>query len=418
MKFSGENKRLIDIIRYFCNMMNLSSYIERLLLDNDCVIIPEIGGFIAQTISAAYDEKQQLFIPPMRTVGFNAKLTSNDGLLIHAVMQQENLSYDDASKVVKQMSKEVLSTLHESGSIRFANVGTLRLNVYNRFEFSPEFQIASPALTGFEPFRIAPLSMLPKMEEKTSTVSVDTRKNLYEIHINRTFVHTLTAAAAAIALLFILSTPVKNTYVESSNYAQVMPIDLFQQIENRSMNVTPVKENAVQPAEAATILPEAADKALLALSEEDIADSIRKIRTKEVKVVPKKENAPQAGDSQSQAQKAKKEQTDTPKVKESATNAKQTDAAQAQAAQPSAVQVKATPFHLIVAGGISEATADKLVQKLKADGHFQAVKLQSAPEKYRVSIQAYSDRETAEQELTELRKNPSYKDAWLLVKRH
>ena len=35
-------------------MIELSRHIESLLLDNDCVIVPELGGFIAHYQSAYY----------------------------------------------------------------------------------------------------------------------------------------------------------------------------------------------------------------------------------------------------------------------------------------------------------------------------------------------------------------------------
>ena len=39
---------------YFCNMIELSKHIEVLLLENDCVIVPGLGGFIAHKRQAAY----------------------------------------------------------------------------------------------------------------------------------------------------------------------------------------------------------------------------------------------------------------------------------------------------------------------------------------------------------------------------
>jgi NAD(P)-dependent dehydrogenase (short-subunit alcohol dehydrogenase family) len=46
-------------------------------LDNDCVIVPGFGGFMAHNIPAKYDEENCIFIPPMRIVGFNPQLTMN-----------------------------------------------------------------------------------------------------------------------------------------------------------------------------------------------------------------------------------------------------------------------------------------------------------------------------------------------------
>ena len=55
---------------------------------------------------------------------------------------------------------------------------------------------------------------------------------------------------AAIVLFFAFSTPVENTDVQKNNYAQLLPSELFEQIEKQSVAVTPVyvKNDAAQQA--------------------------------------------------------------------------------------------------------------------------------------------------------------------------
>ena len=55
-------------------MIELERHIEILLLDNDCVIVPEFGGFMAQHTNARYSEVDNTFLPPIRTIGFNPQL--------------------------------------------------------------------------------------------------------------------------------------------------------------------------------------------------------------------------------------------------------------------------------------------------------------------------------------------------------
>ena len=59
-------------------MIELARHIEILLLENDCVIVPELGGFIAHYQPAYYAESDNIYFPPMRTIGFNPQLTMND----------------------------------------------------------------------------------------------------------------------------------------------------------------------------------------------------------------------------------------------------------------------------------------------------------------------------------------------------
>ena len=66
-------------------MIELARHIEILLLENDCVIIPDFGGFIAHYQPARYIKEENLYLPPVRTIGFNPQLTINDGLLVNRI---------------------------------------------------------------------------------------------------------------------------------------------------------------------------------------------------------------------------------------------------------------------------------------------------------------------------------------------
>ena len=70
--------------RNFAHVIELERHIEILLLSNDCVIVPNLGGFVAHNIEARYQEQEQLFLPPLRTLGFNPQLTINDSLLVQS----------------------------------------------------------------------------------------------------------------------------------------------------------------------------------------------------------------------------------------------------------------------------------------------------------------------------------------------
>ena len=77
-------------------MIKLDRHIEILLLENDCVIVPGLGGFVAHHVSARYDEQDGLFLPPYRTLGFNAQLRMNDSLLVQSYVDAYELSYPEA----------------------------------------------------------------------------------------------------------------------------------------------------------------------------------------------------------------------------------------------------------------------------------------------------------------------------------
>ena len=58
----------------FAPVIELNRHIEILLLNNDCVIVPNLGGFMAHHVEARYEEDEQAFLPPLRTLGLTLSL--------------------------------------------------------------------------------------------------------------------------------------------------------------------------------------------------------------------------------------------------------------------------------------------------------------------------------------------------------
>ena len=83
-------------------MIELSQHIENLLLENDCVVIPRLGGFIAHYQPATYVEEEGLFLPPTRVVGFNPQLRMNDGLLVQSFMDVYGTNFSDANRMIER----------------------------------------------------------------------------------------------------------------------------------------------------------------------------------------------------------------------------------------------------------------------------------------------------------------------------
>ncbi len=78
------------------NETQLNTQIIDLLFEHDCVIIPGFGGFVAQYSAANFEEKNQTFTPPSKSILFNKNLINNDGLLAHKYVSIYQLTYDEA----------------------------------------------------------------------------------------------------------------------------------------------------------------------------------------------------------------------------------------------------------------------------------------------------------------------------------
>ncbi len=120
--------------------MTIATYIHDLLYRHDCVIVPNFGGFITNTIGAKIHEVTHTFYPPTKQISFNAHLRHNDGLLVNYIAKAENISFGEASekitKVVTNWKKEI-----QSDAVFLDKIGQLLLNEKKQFVFEPSKDI-------------------------------------------------------------------------------------------------------------------------------------------------------------------------------------------------------------------------------------------------------------------------------------
>lgn len=217
-------------------MLEIGIHIERLLLEHDCVVVPEWGGFVLQGVSASYDEREQLFVPRRKEIVFNATLRHNDGLLAESYMQMNKVDYRRAQLMIEEDVARMRAALQEEKVLPLGSLGAFSLGQEGQVVFHPgESVVLNAGSYGLEPFGFPRLQSVYK--EKDDTVYIP---------VSRRFIRTAVASAAAIALFLLVSTPVKD--VEMSAYtASFVP-----------MEMTGGSSPAAKPAVAAAVLDEAA----------------------------------------------------------------------------------------------------------------------------------------------------------------
>lgn len=143
---------------YFCSVIELNRHIEILLLSNDCVIVPGLGGFMAHHVAARYDETDGLFLPPLRTLGFNPQLKLNDSLLAQSYVEAYDISYPEALCRIEDEVNELKQRLDNEGQYELNDIGTLSVNEDGNYVFEPcEAGILTPSLYGLSSFEMKPL---------------------------------------------------------------------------------------------------------------------------------------------------------------------------------------------------------------------------------------------------------------------
>ena len=221
-------------------MIELERHIEILLLSNDCVIVPNLGGFMTHHVNARYDLGDGLFLPPLRTLGFNPQLTMNDSLLVQSYVEAYDISYPEALRRVEKEVEELRKHLETEGHYELNDIGVLHLLDDGRMEFEPcEAGILTPSLYGLSSFMMYPVdqeiitpisntTQEPVKEEKQATeienvaeIEVEQEqparpiidKDNDTIVLKMSWVRNAAAIAAAIIAFFMIQTPVSNSNV-------------------------------------------------------------------------------------------------------------------------------------------------------------------------------------------------------------
>lgn len=156
----------------FAKVNNIERHIAKLLLSNDCVIVPGFGGFMAHHIEAYYDEENRLFYPPQRTLGFNQQLTMNDSLLAQSIVEECDMSYPEAINAIEEKVAEMKQVIESKSRLAFNGLGTISIGENGKYDFTPcKTGILTPTLFALDSFEIKNLKEgTSQKEEKARAV--------------------------------------------------------------------------------------------------------------------------------------------------------------------------------------------------------------------------------------------------------
>lgn len=375
-------------------MIELSKHIESLLLDNDCVIVPELGGFIAHYQSAYYVEEERIFIPPTRKVGFNPQLTMNDGLLAQSFMQVYHLDYSDAMNLISEKVDFLKSALYKGEVVELHGIGALHYNIYDEYEFhSTESGLLSPSLYGLDAFAMSPLSNELPFEDQgiEHEPILQPVKQKREFRLDPTrWLGNAIAVAAAVILFFVLSIPVENTYIDKGSYASLGTDCLFDAIRSQSM-VTVLSESVQQHSVTKDLKPKVVKVEKVAPAV--IVDSVK---------VNASVNEPNPVKAVAQPKIDVKAEKKAVNVSVSESKPKQ-----------GKVVGKKNRYHIIVASLPTSADAQRMLKEYNQQGYGSASVLEGNG-RFRIALCSYSDKAEAYSKLNNLKKEDAFKNAWML----
>lgn len=382
-------------------MKELARHIEVLLLENDCVIVPGLGGFIAHNKAAEFKDSANVFCPPVRTIGFNPQLIINDGLLAQSYMQAYDTDFPDASRKIESVVSQIKDSLYKNGQAELENIGTLYYTMAGVYGFEP-YQNAffSPSLYGLGSFSISPLSELKPVKETTveprimietvSSCEEDRKEKAKQRHIIKRMAEHAVGIAAAVILFFVLSVPVENTYLDNSSYASLGAETMLDAIRSKSMATTSLETKDIKQNNAT--------------NRRNNVNTLRPVAVKSVKVEKAEPKA--SKEVKALPAVAKKEVIKAESVKAETKSTKEVQ-------KSNSSQNKG--MFIIVASLPTMQDAEKELAKFKKQGYEEATILTS-DNRYRIALYRYTDKAKAYEKINELRKDEQFKTAWLLNK--
>lgn len=232
------------------------SVLPGMFWDHDCVMLPGLGGFVCNPRSAWYDEAKRQIVPPSRDVLFNARLTTNDGLVANELMAKRGVMYPEALKAVEDLVANLQQQLEAGTTVELPGLGKLYREEDQQVRFMADaefermlqsFGHASIPLVAREVVAPTPVTATPKAvntpspEPAIAKPSEEARVIPFRVQLARA------AAAVAIPLTlagaYLLADPAGNqTLLGSNPLWNAVPVTATYAPVERDMDVAAMAE--------------------------------------------------------------------------------------------------------------------------------------------------------------------------------
>ena len=112
----------------------LSKMVKEIILDNDRVVLPGLGCFVAELVPSTFSDKGYTINPPYRRLYFRSRPDQGDELVrFYAV--SNNVDMAIADRIISDFVSELRSILHTKKTVIFPGLGRLRATKENNVFF-------------------------------------------------------------------------------------------------------------------------------------------------------------------------------------------------------------------------------------------------------------------------------------------
>lgn len=132
----------------------LSKMVKELILDNDKVVLPGLGAFVAEMVPSTFSDKGYTINPPYRRLYFRSKPDEGD-LLAKFYASSNEVDFNVADKAIKDFISELKSILYVKKTIVFPGLGRMRATKENAVFFVADEDLdIYPEGLGLEPISL------------------------------------------------------------------------------------------------------------------------------------------------------------------------------------------------------------------------------------------------------------------------
>lgn len=210
--------------------MNIDIYLNTLLKEHDCVIIPHFGGFISNYQPAfVYSTTTTQFSPPKKSILFNKNLNHDDGLLLNHICKENGLNYPEAKSQLYYAIDKIIKTLKSEKEYTFESIGTFIINTNNRLQFTPN--LSENYLTssfGLTSFNFPVLNKDITLRRRKTFTPEDVKKIVNTKKIKRPVVF----ASILLAVAFVGVNLNENVHLSSFDFFSKINIEQSRHIDN------------------------------------------------------------------------------------------------------------------------------------------------------------------------------------------
>lgn len=132
----------------------LSKMVKELILDNDRVVLPGLGSFVAEIVPSSFSDKGYTINPPYRRLYFRSK-PDQGSELADFYASGNQIDPVVAAKIIGDFVAELKSVLHSKKVVVFPGLGRLRATKENNIFFIADADLdIYPAGFGLEPISL------------------------------------------------------------------------------------------------------------------------------------------------------------------------------------------------------------------------------------------------------------------------